>query len=138
VGAVLDHAWGDGLVLAGYHTAAGTLGDSFRDQGRRHQMIVLPRPMARGETTRVQIRRDVVGGFTQREEWLETTVDHPIRRLRRTIVFPKARPCLRATLHVDRHERELPIIAHPDGHTAVRFTIGHAAANTPYTVTWSW
>src|SRR5688572_10113550 len=29
VGALLDHAWGDGIVLTSYHNEAGRLADSF-------------------------------------------------------------------------------------------------------------
>lgn len=138
VGAILDHAWGDGVVFSSYRNDAGRVGDSFRDGGRRHLVIELPRRMAKGETTPMRVTRSVSGGFTKNEEWVETLVDHPIRQLKRSVIFPKARPCLRATLHVDQWELDLPIFKVPGGGTMVRFEIEKATANTPFLLTWSW
>lgn len=50
-GAILDHFWGDGVALGAYANSAESIGDSFRDEGRRHLVIGLERPMARGENS---------------------------------------------------------------------------------------
>src|SRR5687768_6971143 len=57
VAAILDHFWGDGVALAEYRTTVGTLKDSFRDDGRRHLVLELKRPMARGEILEFTIER---------------------------------------------------------------------------------
>jgi hypothetical protein len=49
VSAILDHAWGDGVVVTSYTNGAGRIKDSFRDAGRRHLVIGLPRHMRKGE-----------------------------------------------------------------------------------------
>src|SRR4051794_35669641 len=36
VSAILDHAWGAGVVATHYDNSAGSLDDSFVDEGRRH------------------------------------------------------------------------------------------------------
>src|SRR4051812_23477295 len=33
VAAILDHFWGDGVQLVAYRNTAGSIGDSFKDQG---------------------------------------------------------------------------------------------------------
>jgi hypothetical protein len=54
--------------------------------------------MARGDTLEFGVCRDAMVGFTQPEERLETTIDHPIARLSPSIVFPKDWPCRSAVL----------------------------------------
>src|SRR4051812_30048468 len=39
VSALLDHFWGDGVLLTNYRNTAGPIGDSFKDAGRRHLVI---------------------------------------------------------------------------------------------------
>src|SRR5437868_4489971 len=34
VSAVLDHCWGDGVLVADYAHSAGVVGESFKDEGR--------------------------------------------------------------------------------------------------------
>jgi hypothetical protein len=138
VAGVLDHFWGDGVALTSYHNSAGLLKDSFRDQGQRHLVIDLKRSMLRGETLSFNVIREAMAGFTKDDEWVETTVDHPTKRLSRNIIFPKERPCQSATLHSDRGEVPLPIIKLPQGNTLIHFKIDRPLMNTSYTVRWSW
>src|SRR5438046_835864 len=44
VGAILDHAWGDGVLVTGYQHSAGAVLDAFRDEDQRHLVVALPRP----------------------------------------------------------------------------------------------
>ena len=138
VAAILDHFWGDGVQLANYRHTAGPIADSFKDRGRRHLVIDLERPMGGGETLSFEVERTAMVGFTAAEEWLETTIDHPIRRLTRTIIFPHERPCRSARLVVG--ERVLPLAVKQlrDGRTAVQVRIANPQADTPYTIHWSW
>ena len=138
VGAILDHFWGDGVALAGYTNTAGPIAASFRDGGLRHLVIRLPRPMRRGEVLEFVVERVALEAFTEEEEWEETTIDHPIRQLSRTIVFPAGRACNAATLTCGDEAARLHIFARPDGGTELRLHIPTAQAHTPYTVRWSW
>src|SRR5437763_645952 len=45
VSAILDHAWGDGILLTHYQHSAGPLEDSFKDGRCRHLVIGLERAM---------------------------------------------------------------------------------------------
>jgi len=138
VAAILDHFWGDGVLLTAYHHGAGKVADSFADAGRRHLVIRLRRPMRRGETLAFTVSRRALVGFTQNREWLETAIDHPIRRLRQRILFPRERPCRRAALHYAGVRVPLPVVRLADGRTLVRYALPQARADTPYLVRWAW
>ncbi|MCC7106247.1 MAG: hypothetical protein IT307_13980 [Chloroflexi bacterium] len=138
VAAILDHFWGDGVTLAGYATTAGRVRDSFKDDGRRHLVLELPRPLQRGETLDFSIQRTVMEGFVDEEEWDETILDHPIDSLSRTIVFPKERPCQAASLIYQGQTFPLHVLEMPEGDTLVRVRIAHPKPHTAYIISWRW
>src|SRR3954469_23512602 len=57
VSAILDHAWGDGVVMTAYHNDAGRLADWFRDGARRHLVIDLGRRMRKGAWLSFRVER---------------------------------------------------------------------------------
>jgi len=139
VSGILDHSWGDGITLSRYQTDAGSLEDSFEDEGRKHLVIRLKRAMAWGETLKFRVRRTVVEGFLEKSCWVETLIDHPIRRLYRRVVFPKARACRRATWHhYSGYQVPLPIQRLASGKTCVSLDIPRPQANTSYLIRWHW
>ncbi len=138
VAAILDHAWGEGFVLAGYRNTAGVLGDSLRDEGVRHLVIELDRPRSRGEELEFQVERDAIGAFTSSDGILETTIDHPIQRLAPSIEFPKSRPVKEAVLSFKEERWPLPIVWLPDGRTRVSFDLKTPEPHVPYVVRWEW
>jgi hypothetical protein len=139
VGAILDHVWGDGIALTDYWTDAGRLIGSIRDGPRRHLVLALGRRTRRGELLTFQVRRRAMAAFLGPEEWVETVIDHPVQQLRRTVVFPHARPCRLAVLDVDGRRRRLPVAVDAQGGTTtVSVTIRKPVAHTAYTVRWLW
>jgi hypothetical protein len=138
VGAVLDHAWGDGVLLTDYRHTAGPLVASFRDGEARHLVVGLPRPMDRGEQYQFTVERQAMAAFTGGAEWLETTIDHPVRRLTCTVVFPARRPCRLALLVTGTRRLPLPVQPHAGGRTAVHVAIDRPVAHRPYLVRWWW
>jgi hypothetical protein len=79
--------------------------------------------------------------FTGAREWLEMTIDHPVRRLSCTVVFPKLRPCHEAALlfaNGDEAQITLPIVTLPDGRSLVRVELPLPHSHVPYTINWSW
>lgn len=138
VGAILDHYWGDGIPLTDYQTDAGTLLETLRDGGRRHLVLALGRRMRRGKTLTFRVRRSAMAAFPAGEEWVETVVDHPVRRLRRTVVFPRARPCRLAVLEAGGVRRRLPVWTASDGQTIVSAVIPNPIAHAVSTVRWAW
>jgi len=138
VSAILDHAWGDGVLVTNYLNSAGPLADSFKDEGRRHLVVGLKRPMGSGEVLAFAADRTIMEGFRAEEEWWQISIDHPVRRLKQTVIFPKARPCQQAVLYDGKTELVLPVLVGPRGQTMVRFTIPQPLADVPYTVVWKW
>jgi hypothetical protein len=137
VSAILDHAWGDGVLSSYYHTDAGKVEGSISDGNRRHFIIRLHHRMKRGDALTFQVQRTAMVGFMADQEWLETTIDHPIRRLRRRIVFPPQRKCQRAELEIRARRISLEP-AQRRGRTLVDFTARHPLPHMPYTVRWTW
>src|SRR5262249_43991568 len=109
VRAILDHAWGDGVLVTDYRHSAGPVIDAFKDGDRRHFVVALPRPLARGNCFTFTVARQVRAAFAGEREWLETVIDHPVRRLRCTVVFPPERPCRLAVLVSAAVQTPLPI-----------------------------
>jgi hypothetical protein len=138
VSGILDHAWGDGVVITSYHNDAGQLEDSLRDAGQRHLVIGLKRTMRRGDRLTFRVARQAMEGFTEDNEWFESTIDRPVRRVRSTIVFPVERPCQQAALDQSGQKIELPIVRLGTGRTVVSFRTDRAQADTPYTILWTW
>ncbi len=138
VSAIMDHMWGDGVVVTHYDNNAGRLDDSFKDGGYRHLVVNLKRSMGKGETIAFEVVRKAMVGFTKNEEWLETRIDHPTKRMIRSVVFPRERPCLYAILQYDGLEVPLPVMKLAGGKTLVRFDVHKPNIDTPYTVRWSW
>ena len=138
VSAILDHLWGDGVMLTDYRHTAGRIGKSFKDQGTRHLVIDFKRPMARGETLTFVVERTAMEGFAESDEWLETTIDHPIAHFGQKIIFPKERPCQKAELTVGGQFAPLEPIILADGRTLLEVAVAHPSADTPHTVRWHW
>src|SRR5262245_38359290 len=136
VSAMLDHAWGDGVLTTYYDNSAGMLEDSFNDRGRRHWVVGLERAMGVGETLSFEVERTTMVGFTRDEEWLETTFDEPVGRQRCGVVFPRGRPCLRASLHCGDKELALPVERLGNGATLVRVEIPRTLPDASHTIRW--
>lgn len=139
VAGILDHAWGSGVVVSAYDNDAGTLADSFQDEGRHHMVIALKRRMGIGETLRFNVSRTTMACFAQEAQWwMDTTIDHPIKRLSAGIVFPADRPVRRATLEHAGERVSLSARRLPSGRTLVRFHTSRAHAHMPYIMRWEW
>lgn len=140
VSGILDHFWGDGVPLTFYENEAGSLEDSFKDEGRRHLVIGLKHRMRRGDVLNFEVVRRAMAEFIIKPvQRLETIIDHPIDRLGYKIIFPKDRPCQRAVLlHNEGLETRLPVVRLAGGKTMVRFDVRQPISHSPYTVRWSW
>jgi hypothetical protein len=138
VTAILDHAYGHGVLASDYEHSAGRLDGSYKDEAWRHFVIALRHKMRRGDVLQFRVRRQAKAGFLKSEGWLETTLDHRIASLRPSIVFPKDRPCRRAALEVAGRRLRLPIVRRKDAGTVVHVTIPHPLPFVRYTIRWRW
>jgi hypothetical protein len=138
VSALLDHAWGDGVLVTGYRHSAGAISDSFKDQGVRHMVVDLKHPRSRGELLTFSVEREVREAFLSPDGWVETTIDHPVRHLRRRVIFPKERRAQWATLQAGASYVFVPIVTLDDGRTCVEFEVSAPQSDLAYRMRFSW
>ncbi len=138
VAGILDHVWGDGVVLTSYHNNAGKLADCFRDGKRHHWVIALKRAMGKGETLAFEVERMAMAQFLKEDGWVETAIDHPVQALRRKVVFPRERPCLGATLSHEGKTVALAVHTETSGRTWVGFHLERPQPDASYLVRWRW
>ncbi len=94
--------------------------------------------MARGETLTFTVERTASSGFTDDEEWLETTIDHPVRHLEQRIIFPPGRPCQEAELVIEGVIVPITPISTRDGRTMLQVRVPRPRSDVPYTIRWRW
>ncbi len=138
VEAILDSFWGDGVLLTAYRHSAGAIADSFKDEGRRHLVIALPRRMRRGEVLTFTVSRTVMEGFTGRHQLLETVIDHPLGRLDIAIRAPQTRRFEQVEMQVGTGPKAIFVASAPPGGTLARIYIPRARSHTRYALRWRW
>ena len=141
--AIHDHAWGDGKLFARYSCRPGVPVDFYQDGSKHNVLISLRETKNRGDVIEFSADRTISGGFLGKNEYLETEVDHLTARLRLAIIFPKDRPCLRATLTRktasktevldERHFKTLG-----SGRQELSLTINRPRLHECYLVKWDW
>lgn len=140
-GVVRDLVWGDGDVLARYRAYGAKMVDVRREGLKQIVWLGLPTRPARGERAVVRSTRVIHHGFRDREEYLETEVERPTKRLGVTVSFPKSRPPREASIVVS------PPVT-PARRLGVRYDLGprpclHWKVANPrllarYRLRWSW
>jgi len=138
VTAILDHAWGDGVLTSAYSNTAGELAGSINDYGRRHFVVGLKRRMRSGEVLDFEVRREVIAALTTDVGWLQTTIDHPVARVGVEVIFPKDRPCKRATLTARGTTVPLPIAETPTGLSRLHDLADRPGRDVPHMLRWTW
>ena len=141
--AIHDHAWGDGNLFANYRCQPSTPVDIYEDGSRHNVLISLRETKNKGDRLELWIERTIKGGFTQRSEWFETAIDHYMRELSVSIVFPRKRQCKRATLSrrstgktVRLPEDNFALL--PDGRQKLTWKTAHPKLHDLYTIKWVW
>lgn len=138
-----DYAWGDGEILAAYKCAPGVVVDKYKDGDRWNILISLREAKDAGDIEGFYIERTERNTFTRAEEWLQTEIRRPTRRLRMDIIFPRQRPCRRALLLQRRLNRAQVLGPEhfrtlPDGRQLVTWETRQVTAYDIYTLKWKW
>lgn len=138
-----DYAWGDGNVLTDYQCRPGIVVDRYREGDRWNILISLRETKGRGDTETFHIERVEENTFTQTEEWLQTEIRRPTRRLQMDVIFPRQRPCQRAVI-IQRSRNQMTVLGPehlhrlPDGRQMVRWQTENVHTYEVYTLTWQW
>ena len=93
-----DQAWGDGRILQNYKCVPGIPVDKYRSGYKTHILISLRDIKNRGDIDEFKIRWEITSGFLSPTGFWATDVDHKTETLRVDVVFPKARPPVKASV----------------------------------------
>lgn len=141
--AIHDHAWGDGQIFADYRCQPGTAVDFYKDGSKFNVLISLRETKNRGDVLEFWVERVIKQGLLQEMEWLETEIDHWTRKMRLNVIFPKERPCRRATLS-RRSTGKVSVLSHkhfallPDGRQKLTFETKDPKLHDRYSIRWMW
>ena len=141
--AIHDHAWGDGEIFARYKCQPGVPVDCYEDGSKHNVLISLRETKNRGDVIELWIERAIRGGLLREHEWIETEIDHLMKHLRLSIVFPVGRPCRRATLS-RRSSSETTLLSQehfallPDGKQKLTWKTSNPRLHDRYTIKWVW
>ena len=141
--AIHDHAWGDGELFAQYRCQPGVPVDFYEAGSKYNVLISLRETKNRGDVIELWIERVIRNGLLQKQEWLETEIDHLMKALKMAVIFPKKRPCRRAilsrrstsktTLLPQKHFALLP-----DGRQKLTWQTRRPKLHDRYTIKWAW
>jgi hypothetical protein len=141
--AIHDHAWGEGELFAEYQCQPGIPVDFYEDGSKYNILISLRETKNRGDLIDLRIERGIKGGFPQKDEWLETEIDHWVEHLKLSIVFPEERPCRRATLRQRSTNETIALNGGhfsflSDGRQILTWQTNRPKLHDLYTIKWSW
>ena len=141
--AIHDHAWGNGALFAQYSCQPGVPVDFYRDGSKTNILISLRETKNRGDVVEFWIERVVKWGLVEEEEWLETEIDHQMKHLKLSVIFPLERPSRRATLS-RRSTDKIIVLSQkhfallPDGRQKLTWETNHPKLHDRYTIRWVW
>ena len=138
-----DQAWGDGKILVNYKCSPGIVVDQYRPGDKTYILISLRDIRKRGDVDDFHIQWEQHNGFKRNKEQWSTEVRHRTKRLRLEVVFPKARPPLRAWLeeYLRKRTRSLGQESRrqlPDGRWMVWWETGKPRYHEEYILKWEW
>lgn len=141
--ALFDHAWGEGQLFVGYRVTPGRVADRFRVGSRYNTLISLRDTKHRGDTLTYQMRRRIIDGFQNKEEWFEAEVDHPTHRLKVSIIFPKERPCREISVVQTGTNQRIPIPKRSvqqrrDGRQVFTWSMSKPPLGERFAIQWIW
>jgi len=141
--AIHDHAWGDGELFAEYNCQPGVPVDFYKDGSKYNVLISLRETKNRGDVIELWIERVIERALPKEHEWFETEIDHWMRSLKLAVIFPKERPCRRATLS-RRSTGKTTLLPSkhfallPDGRQKLTWGTSRPKLHDRYTIKWVW
>ena len=141
--AIHDHAWGDGEFFDQYNCQPGIPVDFYEDGSKCNILISLRETKNRGDVVEFWIEREIKGGLLEKNEWFETEIDHWMKHLKLSIIFPKERPCRSATLSRRSSEKATLLSQEhfallPNGSQKLTWETSRPKLHDRYTIKWVW
>lgn len=141
--AIHDHAWGDGDIFAEYNCQPGIPVDFYEDGSKWNVLISLRETKNRGDVIDLWVERTIKDGLLEKEEWLETEVDHRTDRMKLSVIFPQERRCQRATLSRRTISETIALdeqhfLFLEDGRQKLTWQTSRPKLHDRYTIKWRW
>jgi hypothetical protein len=138
-----DYAWGDGGIFTSYTCAPGQVVDRYQEGDRWNILISLRQTKSKGDVEDFHIERVATDGFTSDEEWLQTEIRHPTRRLRLSVFFPRKRHCTSAFIQTRSTNRTQRLNTNnftdlPDGRQLLTWETANVSGLEVFTLRWRW
>jgi len=138
-----DQAWGDGRILIGYRCSPGKVVDLYRPGKKTYLLISLRGVKNRGDIDTFNIEWRIREGFKRKTELWETEVSHRTRRLVVRVIFPEARPPIKAWLVEEVRRRTYRLdedskLHLPGGRWLISWQTNWPRLNERFQIHWSW
>ena len=137
---VRDLVWGEGRTLARYDLrGAKRLG--MKSEGSRKAVMLAPFAQAgAGKHLIVASRRVIKSGFREADEYFDTIVERPTRRMVLRVLFPKGRPPKTASLVSEGRnvDTAVPVRMARDGRSFLSWAVNRPEQYLTYSLRWSW
>jgi hypothetical protein len=137
----VDTLWGDGKIFEGYRTSYGFPVDAYQ-VGHRHRVLISFRETKnKGDEQGIHIEREIVDGFTQEFEALQTEIYHRVKYLEVSIIFPAERQpkivrLMQSSKQQTLSQKYFHTIA--DGRMKVTWQTKYPRIHDTYTLRWQW
>lgn len=138
-----DQSWGDGDILVNYRCTPGVAVDQYRPGQKTYILISLREVKNRGDADEFNMTWDIRGGFLRPTELWAAEVNHKTRHLAMHVIFPKARPPVRAWLTQENQRRTIILapaaqVMLPDGRRTVSWETDQPHLHETYSLAWEW
>jgi hypothetical protein len=138
-----DYVWGDGDVLSNYKCSPGVVVDKYREGDRWNILISLRHTKSEGDVEQFNVEQRVKDCYMQSEEWIQTEIRRPTKRLRVEVIFHKNRHCTEATLTERSRSKTTKLGPEhftilPDRRQLVSWETEHIRKFELFTLRWHW
>ena len=138
---IRDLAWGEGEAIAGY-SSRGARRLGVNAEGSKKAVLLVPSHEPEpGRILEIRSRRLIRAGFQETEEYFDTLVERPTRRLALKIVFPRARPPSSARIVSEGHNiraQTIPVRFGSDGRPFLAWHRQAPEMFRTYSLRWRW
>lgn len=138
-----DYAWGDGEILVDYKCSPGKPVDQYKLGYKHYLLISLGTIRNKGEEDKFQFQWKIKNGFLKPDGFWGTDISERTKRIKLTVVFPRSRPPIRASIVESNHRRthalENENFKHlPDGRVEVSWVKESPRLYELYLLRWDW
>jgi len=138
-----DQAWGDGEILVNYRCSPGTPVDRYRPGKQTYILISLREVKNTGDLDEFNMTWEMRRSFLRPKELWAAAINHRMQRFKIQVIFPRARPPLRASLTEETTRKAYLLgpdarIQLPDGRWLVFWETSQPRLHETYGLAWEW